>query len=203
MNADNSLWVNHRELNKEKFSEIQAALFGEGMLFDILNIDKKTENVVRPYSWVIKGDEYAELKSLAVSEYVTSKEFTYGIFGEETLIRVKFQFRCYGRFSMDNPNCAIFMEIVEMPENMKRLRVEVDVKCSNKYRQLLRTHILTPENRLCGFQTFDHEEFEWNESLEWLFGVKIFKAEMQRQKDEAVEEETVEEFQDLYQMLSV
>ena len=65
--------------------------------------------------------------------------------------------------------------------------------------QVARKRLATLEDRVRsgkyianGFQTFDHEEFEWNESLEWLFGVKIFKAEMQRQKDEAVEEEETE-----------
>ena len=194
MSQNGTLWINHQELGKVEFGEIKAALFGDGKLFDFMGIDKESIPSVQQHRWMIEGDEYEELKGLAASEYVVSPSFRYDVKGQCV---ISFHFRCYGRYSEDDPQCAIFFEITGMPDDMKRLRVEVDIKCvkNQEFRQLLKTRVLTKEMNYCGFQAFEYEELDKNECIEWVFGVKIFKIEHYAVMDD-VEEQYLE---DLYQ----
>ena len=112
---------------------------------------------------------------LPESEYITSPRFVSAVGGH----RISFHFRFYGKYSEEEPQCAVFLEIVEMPDELKRVRIEVDMKCIKQrpFRQLLRTRVLSKGRRVTGFHVFGHEELERNESMEWLFAVKMFMAE--------------------------
>ena len=200
------LWVNCNELEKEEFEDIKTALFGEGMLFDFLSIDKTTINRVRTNSWMIEGDSYSELKCLSAAEFVESQVFTFGYSESAMNQMISYRFRFYGRFSEDNPNCAVSIEILEMPKELKRLRVEVDIKCNEnkKYRQLLRAQILTQKKSICGLQFFEHTELDRNASLLLEFGVKIFKMEFAEAQDQdAVQAEEEDDLQDFCQLILV
>lgn len=52
---------------------------------------------------------------------------------------------------------GIYVEIDEMRRNIERLRIEVDIKCNDKkkYRQLMRTQILTQKKRVYGVRVFE------------------------------------------------
>ena len=110
--------------------------------------------------------------------------------------RIPFHFRFYGQYSEQDPQCAIFLEIDEIPDEVKRVRVEVDMKCNKKkqFRQLLRTRVLSAEQRVTGFVTFHHRQIDENESMKWIFAMKILDVE------EADVDEEEEYLQDLYRI---
>ena len=171
--------MNHNELDREELSEIKAVLFGDGKVFDALSIDKETIPSVQQFQWIIAGDVYEELRALPVSEYIVSPQFAYDVETGSDRHRIMFHFRFYRQYSVDDPQCAIFLEIDEMSDEVKRLRVEVDMKCDKKkrFRQLLRTRILSQKQRVTGFVTFHHREVDRNEKMDWMFAVKMFSAE--------------------------
>merc|ERR1739842_135306 len=78
--------------------------------------------------------------------------------------------------SGDKEYCGIFVEIDEMPEDIKELNIEIDIKCNEKkaYRQLMREQKLTQKKRICGFRIFPTKTLDNNSCFEWIFGVKIF-----------------------------
>ena len=196
-NQNGALWLNHDDLDKDKYRDIKMALLGEGKLFDLLSIDKEHVPSVQQYRWKIDGAEYETMRSLPVSDYVTSVEHQYIVDGVGA---ISFHFRCYGCYSADNPQCAIFLKFDGIPDNLECLRIEVDIKCvKNKiFRQLLTTRILTKDRNYCGFQAFECAELDENECIEWVFGVKIFKI-----KQYAVERELEEQYlMDLYKEIS-
>merc|ERR1712154_489787 len=88
---------------------------------------------------------------------------------------VSFHFRFYCRYTSDDPRCALFLEIDDIPDTMKVLRAEVDIKCIKKkvYQQLLNAYICTGKSKLFGFQTFPYAELDCNDSFLWRFAVKI------------------------------
>ena len=198
-----SVWVNHHGLDSKENSEIKSALFGEGMLFDHLSIDKSNINAVQQYEWRIEGDEYEKCKVLGASEYVTSPKFTYNVDTERT---IRFHFNFYGQMIFaDKEYCGLFVEIEEMPENLKAFNIEVDIRCNDKkaYRHLMRDQKLTQKKRISGFRIFKASELNKNESFEWIFGVKIFNLK----KMEIHDLETVFDCEDaeldgMYQRLS-
>ena len=168
------MWLNYEELDRSEFVEIKEALLGNGKLFDYLEIEKEYIRSVSQYKWIIEGDAYLELKELAASEYMVSPEYRYEIKGEG---HITFHFRCYGQYSDDNRNVAIFLEIDEMLGDAERLTVEMDVKCIGKgikYKQLMRARSLTLSNRVCGFETFGRDDLHGNECIEWVFAVKMY-----------------------------
>ena len=207
------MWLNHDDLDNEELSGIRSALFGKDMLFERLSIDPTAIKSVQKYEWRIEGDEYQKCKeltvsedlkspkyvqcqqnSLSISEYVESPLFTFIVDEECT---VSFHFNFHGEMDEDNPYCGIFVEIDEMPDNMERLRIEVDMKCNEKkaYRQLMREQILTQTKRVCGINVFEQKELSKNSSLHWVFGVKIFKITMAETEDGR---EDCAELQNLY-----
>ena len=189
-----TLWINEHELERAEYREIKAALFGDGKLFDALSIDKESIPSVQEYRWRIGGDEYEQLRALSVAEYASSPLFRYDVNGEYD---ISFHLRCYGQFTADNPQCAVFVEIDEMPDSLKALRIEVDFKAkmaSKEHRQLLKTKMLTKEKRVCGFQMFDSEQLDSNTEIEWVIGVKIFSAE------HAENHEEEQYYRDLYRV---
>ena len=112
-----------------------------------------------------------------MAEYASSPLFRYDFNGQ---FDISFHLRCYGQFTADNPQCAVFVEIDEMPDSLNSLRIEVDFKAkmaSKEHRQLLKTKMMTKEKRVCGFQMFDSEQLDSNTEIEWVIGVKIFSAE--------------------------
>ena len=194
MAQSGTLWINHNELDIAPFVEIKETLFGDGKLFDIMGVDQDSIGSVREYHWIIGGVEYQELRDLGTSEYITSPQYEYVVNDE---VVIPFHFRFHRRYSEDDSKCAVFLEIDSMPKGVDRVRIEVDMKCIKKkeYRQLLKMHILTKERNVCGFKVFGDEKLVRNESMEWVFGVKIFGAEAM----EVMEVEEDENLRDLYQ----
>ena len=197
-----SLWVNRHDLNKNELSDIREAIFGKGMLFDNVSIDKSEINEVQQYEWTIDGDEYEKCKGLAVSEKIESPRFVYNVNGD---CIVHFHFNFYGHIDFEGKQyCGIFVEIDEMPVNVKRMKIEIDMKCNEKkkYRQLMRRQVLTQDERVCGFHVFETAELEKNDSLKWIFAVKIFNVKMTNIDDANGDEENENEWNDLYKTLA-
>ena len=214
--AKGQMWLNHDDLDNEELSGIKDALFGKDMLFERLSIDPTKIKSVQQYEWIIEADEYKKCKDLtpskyltspkyincqqnssSISEYVQSPLFTFIVDEECT---VQFHFKFYGEMDGDNPCCGIFVEIDEMPENMERLRIEVDMKCNEKkaYRQLMREQILTQTKRVCGINVFEQKELSKNSSLHWVFGVKMFKISMTGTEQEEIDEMRCSRLQSLF-----
>lgn len=204
-----TLWLNHYELNKKQYLKVKDALLGEGKLFDLWGINKAGIPCVQHYQWLLEGDEYQELKDLDVLVHVKSPSFVYSVHSE---FKIPFHLRCYAKYTKYSPQCAIFVEIEEFPKNVKKLRIAADIKGtlykggkadgkkmkSKEHIQSLNTQILTPEKKICGFQLFDYQQLTSIdiESLEWMIGVKILRAE-HFEYDEAEEH-----LRDLYHLLS-
>ena len=145
-----SLWMNENELNKKEFAGIKELLFGGGKIFDALSIDRESIPSVQHFRWNIAGDDYEKLKTLAVSKYILSPQFVYFMKPISNVYRIPFCFRFYGQYSAAESQCAIFLEIDEMLEEVKRLQVEVDMKCIKRqlFRQLLRNRMVNKEDSL-------------------------------------------------------
>lgn len=198
MNERGSLWINHYELNRDEFCKIKAVLFGKAKVFDALSIDTETVPSVRQFEWNIAGDSYQQLKYLPVSGHIVSPQFTYNVVTDSKSHLIKFHSRFYGQYSERDPQCAIFLEIDDMPDSVKRLRIEVDMKCdkNNRFRQLLRTRVLSKDQRITGFITFHNREIGQNTRMDWIFAVKMFDAEME------IVDEDEEYLRDLYQIFA-
>ena len=168
--------MNSRDLYQSKYKAVKHAFLGKNQLFDCLGIDASKINYVQQYEWLIQKEDYQELKSLKPGKHMVSRAYRYQ-FDEE--VAVSFHLRCYRKYSLKSPKCAIFIELDVFPKSTKRLRIEIDIKCRKKeeYRQLLSTQIMSPKHRTSGFQAFEHEELERNQSIEWVVGMKIFKTE--------------------------
>ena len=194
MRVKNTLWINHDELDREEFSVIKEILFGEGKVFDALSIDKESIPSVQHINWIIDGNIYQKLKALPASRYISSHQFVYDASTGSDCHRFTFHFRFYRQYSVDDPQCAIFLEIDEMPNELKRLTIEIDMKCDKErqFKQLLRTRVMSQEQRVTGFVTFHHSELDVNESMKWVFAMKVLNAE----ETEVDEEE--EYLKDLY-----
>ena len=182
--SDNgNIWINYDDLDRKELSDIKAILFGEDMLFDRLSIDKGTINAVHQYQWAIEGDEYEKCKELTESEFVKSPQFTYCV---DSDCIISFHFNFYSRMSFeDKEYCGIFVELDEMPEDIKRINIEVDIKCNDKraYRQLLRDQKLDQNKTMCGFRFFSTKTLENNTYFQWTFGVKVFNIKMMETDD--------------------
>ena len=199
-----NIWVNHSDLDRKENVDIKMALFGEGMLLDRLTIDKNRINAVQQFQWRIDGDEYQECKEHGASDYVLSPPFEFDMGSDDV---IHFHFNFYGRMKFeDKEYCGIFVEIDEMPEDIKRFNIEVDIKCNDKkaYRHLIRDQKLTPKKRICGFRIFTTTELDKNEFFEWTFGVKIFKIKMSETEDDEMEVDEIEDadMERLYMQLS-
>merc|ERR1719499_1760612 len=120
---------------------------------------------------MITGSVYDELKALPIAEYITSPQFVYDVVDESDHHQITFHFRFYGRYSVEEPQCAIFLELDDIPDGVKRLRIELDMKCYKKgnFRHLLRSRIMSNEQRTVGFITSNHKEVDRNEMMEWVF----------------------------------
>ena len=206
MQQRGGLWINHHELDKKPYSKIKDILFGEGKLFDLLGINKDDIPSVQQYQWTLQGDEYQQVKNMEFSAYKSSPCFVYSV---DSQCLIPFHLRCYGKYKAHNPQCAIFVEVEEFPENIRKLRIEVDIKCTLSteeadgkkkglkiHRQLLKTQILSRDRSVCGFQLFDYQQLIGHTSLEWMIGVKILRAE------EFEYDEQEEYLKDLYQIFS-
>ena len=202
---DGNVWMNYNDLDRKENMDIKATLFGDDMLFDCLSIDKSNINSVQQYGWNIEGDEYIKCKELAVSESVQSPRFAF-IVDRDSDRCIHFRFNFYGRLSFeDKEYCGIFVEIDEMPEDIKGINIEVDIKCNEKkaYRQLLRDQKLTQKKRICGFRIFPAKALDNNSCFKWIFGVKIFNVKMvEMDADDDDDEFEDIEFGDLYRRLS-
>ena len=186
--------MNHSELDREEFVEIKTALFGDGKVFDALSIDKESIPSVQQFQWIITRVHYNQVIDLPVSEYIVSPQFVYDITTGPKCFLVMFHFRFYARYTVEDPQCAIFLEIDKIPDEVKRLRIGIDMKCDKKrpFRQLLRTHISSGQQRVTGFVTFHHRELELNQKMNWMFAVKMWNAEV------VEEAENDEYLRDLY-----
>ena len=101
--------------------------------------------------------------------------------------------------SQSDSQCAVYFVLEELPENLKSVRIEVDMKCNGfkgendkkmpLSRQWLKPQILSNGNRICGFKCFHHQKLEEDMSLEWTFAVKAFK--MEQGKDPMMDYEFV------------
>ena len=175
---NDNVWINHYDLDRKQNLDMKNALFGESMLFDRLSIDKGKINKVQQFEWKIDEDKFEKCLELGESECTRSPHFVYNI-GSDRVIRFHFNF--YARMSFDDEeHCGIFVEIENMPEDMKRFNIDVDIKCNEKkaYRQLMRDQELTQKKRMCGLRIFKTSTLQSNSSLEWTFGVKIFNLKM-------------------------
>ena len=202
---DCNVWLNYHDLDRKENMDIKSTLFGDGMLFDCLSIDRSKINAVQQYEWKIEGDDYRTCKEHAASEYVQSPAFVF-IVDDDSDRCLHFHFNFYGRMSFeDKEYCGIFVDIDEMPEDIKAINIEVDIKCNDKkaYGQLLRDQKLTQKKRICGFRIFPAKALDNNSCFEWLFGVKIFNLKV-IEMDADDEEDNMEdmEFDNLYRKLS-
>merc|ERR550525_418381 len=191
-----TLWMNHQELDRREYSSIKAVLFGNGKLFDVLSIDKEGIPMVHEYQWMITGSDYDDLKALTATEYITSPPFIYEMSSGLDHHRITFHFRFYVRYSAEEPQCAIFVELDDIPDGVKRLRMEIDMKCYKKkdFRHLLRSRDLSRDRKTVGFITFGHDELRKNKMMQWVFGVKMLNV------DKVVVDEDEEYLRDLYQI---
>ena len=200
---DGNVWLNRHDLDCEEHRDVQRALLGDGMLFDRLSIDKSNINAVEQYEWTIAGDEYEKCKELAASEYVKSPQNEYHIASD---CIIYFHFNFYGRMTFeDKEYCGVFVEIDEMPDYIKGIDIEVDIKCNEKkaYRQLLRDQKLTQKKRICGFRIFRTSVLDNNSCFEWTFGVKIFNMKtMETDHEETDNEFTEIELDSLFSTLA-
>ena len=204
-NENGNIWINHRDLDRKEHLDIKMALFGEGMLFDHLSIDKSKINAVQQFEWMIEGDEYIKCKQVAAdvaSKYVQSRHFEYHI--DSDTITLHFNF--YGRMKFEAKEyCGIFVEIDEMPQSLNGFNIEVDIKCNEKkaYRQLLRDQKLTAKKRICGFRIFRTSELDKNTFLHWIFGVKIFNLKkLKLDTDDVIDGFEEMDFDEMYIRLS-
>ena len=203
MHQKGSLWLNHQELDKKSYSKIKDALLGEGKLFDLWDINTSEIPSVQQFRWKLEGNDYEKLMNTSGSMYETSPSFVY--FVESDFI-IPFHLRCYNKYTENSPQCAIFVEVEEFPQSIRKLRIEADIKATlykkcggtkkvtKVHRQLMKTQILSRDKNVCGFQLFDHEQLTRNTSLEWMIGVKIVRAE------EFQYDEREEYLKDLYQI---
>jgi len=191
-----TLRVNHDELDRKEYSSIKAILFGNNQIFDVLSIDKERIPMVQQYQWMITGSVYEDLKALPIAEYITSPQFVYDVINESDHHQITFHFRFYSRYSVKEPQCAIFLELDDIPDGVKRLRIEIDMKCYKKkdFRHLLRSRDLSAELKTVGFLTFDHDELRKNGMMQWVFGVKVLNV------DKVVVDEEEEYLRDLHQI---
>ena len=186
MKEKGTLWMNHHELDREELREIRTILFGTGKVFDALSIAKYSIPTVQQFQWTIADNAYDALMAISVAEYVKSPQFLYYVAAGSDGYRISFHFRFYRQYLVEDPQCAIFLEIDEMPDEVKRLRIEVDMKCNKNqpFRQLLRTRVLSKEQRVTGFVTFDRREVDENEKMDWLFAMKILNVENVDEEEE-------------------
>ena len=196
MKERGTMWINHDELGREDLRDIKSVLFGPGNVFDALSIDQETIPSVQQFVWIISGTAYAKLRSLSASEYIISRQFVCDVVSELSEYRVAFHFRFYRQYSADERLCAVFVKIDQFPVEVKRLRIEIDMKWDKKklFKRLLRTRILSQEHKVIGFVTFDHREVGENQKMEWVFAVKMFSVET------AEVDEEDEYLQDLYRI---
>ena len=194
--------MNHHDLNNEQLSDIRNELLGKNMMFDRLYIDQSRIKSVEQYKWKIEGDEYEKCKAHSTSQYVQSPRFEYANSGYS----ISFHFNFYGRICSDDKEyCGIFVELDEMPEDIKRIEIEVDIKCNEKkaYRHLIRDQQLTREKRRCGFRIFMTSALDKNECFEWTFGVKIFNVKITGNDDDTpIDAQADAELDDLFRTLS-
>merc|ERR1719242_2687711 len=148
---------------------------------------------------MITGSVYKNLESLPPTEYITSPQFVYCVNEKADDLdhhQITFHFRFYSQYSVDDPQCAIFLELDDIPDGVKRLRIEVDMKCYKKrdFRHLLRSRDLSDDRKTVGFITFGHDELKRNGMMQWVFGVKILNV------DRVEVDEDEEYLRDLYQI---
>ena len=176
LNASESIWINFNELYQSKYNSVKKALFGRNKLFESLGIDAAKINLVQQFEWVIQREELQNLKDAESGNFILSPSYQYMFDGRDTIL---FHMICYGKYSEESPNCAIFVKFDVFPKSMKRLRIEIDIKCHKKkeYRRLLKTQSLSPEHPSTGFQAFRFEKLSQNKSIRWVLGMKIFKTE--------------------------
>ena len=101
--------------------------------------------------------------------------------------------------SQSDSQCAVYFVLEELPESLKSVRIEMDMKCNGfkgengrntlLFKQWLKPQILSKGNRICGFKCFHHQKLEEDMSLEWTFAVKAFK--MEHEKDPMMDYEFV------------
>ena len=186
LHESRSLWVNFGELAHATNKSIEAALFGRGQLFDCLGIDATRIRSVHEYQWNIVGQEYETLKTAEAGTYIVSPAFSYKhAMEQEQDVTIRFHLWCYAKLSLQSQKCALFVALDEFPESVKRLRIEIDIRCDKKrtFKQLLQSQILTKADRTAGQQVFEYAELERNECIQWRIGVKIFKAEQFDKKE--------------------
>ena len=190
MRNKGTLWMIRSQIDKPSFKKHKAALFGDGD--DIIGLLNENDvRWVQEHQWCIDGDIYRKMLKLQHSEYITSELVEFG--------SIKFRFRFYPKYSKDDAESAIYFVLEEQVENMKSVRIEVDMKCNGikgkngkntvLFRQWLKPQILSKGNRICGFKCFDREKLEDDMSLEWTFAVKAFK--MEQEKDPMMDYEFV------------
>ena len=189
MKNQGDLWMIRSEIEKKSMKKIKSALFGdeergnEGALLRVEDV-----NWIKEYQWKIEGDDYQAILTLPVSEYIVSDLMQYDVNDEHT---IPFRFRFYRQHSDGNERSAIYLKLDAVPENVKKLRIEVDMRCqqikgteSKKitlFKQWLKPQNLSKEKEICGFHCFEGDRLEDNMSLEWYFGVKIFKMEKEKE----------------------
>lgn len=188
MMESGDLWINRKEIDKPEMSKIRDILFGDEFT-DIPGMIALDEvNWVQEYQWWIGCDDYQSMLNLQLSDFIESPIYRYSLDEEND---IAFRFRMYGQHSEDILRCAIYLEMMGMPEQVKRLRIEVDIKCLKMkdfegtvfFRHWLKPQIISKVGDTRGFQCFEREEIEGKESLQWVFGVKVFKVEMKESEN--------------------
>ena len=117
MNSGNGIWLNMEDM--KQYPSFSAAFNKLLVHFNLCNVLK-----VQRYEWHIEGHQYQRLINSAQAEYV-EYPFTFLLDDEA----VDFRMRCYAKYSADTPKVAFFLSFDELPEIIKRIRIEADIKC--------------------------------------------------------------------------
>jgi len=157
------LWMNQSEMNKPELSNIGQILIS---MFENVNW-------VQEYQWTIKADQCSNLRTReGVDNYVMSNFFRF----ESGADNIDFQFRFY--VDPGDGMMSIFI-VIELPNKIKSLRVEMDMKCLSEngeqiFQQWLKPKVISKEKLQSGIRCFHRNILQESMSLKWVFGVKIF-----------------------------
>ena len=82
------------------------------------------------------------------------------------------------RYSRDTPHVAIFFSFDALPEIIKRIRFEADIKCDKKlpFRRALKEQTIG-NKRTFGFLCFPFDQLRASDSITWIIALKMYRAD--------------------------
>ena len=97
-------------------------------------------------------------------------------------VSIGFHLQCYAKYSSSSQMCALFVAFDKFPESVKRVSIEMDIRCdkAKRFKHLLKPQVLRNTdrevNRVAGFQAFSFNELERNDKIKWRIAVKLINA---------------------------